>query len=67
MPNSKKQSSMAENPTSNEHRKDLSISNEACYFDIDHLVSLAQEKSFTIPKGLTRDQIIEWAKNNLNQ
>lgn len=37
------------------------------YFDIDRLASLAQEESYTMPKGLTREQRREWAKRNLNK
>ncbi|QBK69593.1 hypothetical protein [Acinetobacter johnsonii] len=34
------------------------------YFDIDHLSRLAQEESYTMPRGLTREQRREWARKN---
>lgn len=37
------------------------------YFDIEHLSRLAQEESFTMPRGLTREQRREWAKRNLQK
>lgn len=37
------------------------------YFDIDHLSRLAQEESYTMPRGLTREQRREWAKKNLEK
>lgn len=37
------------------------------YFDIDHLSRLAQEESYTMPRGLTREQRREWARKNLDK
>lgn len=37
------------------------------YFDINHLARLAQEESYTMPRGLTREQRREWAKKNLEK
>lgn len=37
------------------------------YFDIDHLSRLAQEESYTMPRGLTREQRREWARKNLER
>lgn len=39
--------------------------NQEKYFDIDNLARLAEEESFTMPRGLTREQRREWAKRNL--
>ncbi|WP_277561372.1 hypothetical protein [Acinetobacter beijerinckii] len=41
------------------------IANQQKYFDIDNLARLAEEESFTMPRGLTREQRREWAKRNL--
>lgn len=36
-------------------------------FDIDYLVELTKEPSYTMPQGLTREQIIEWARGILEK
>lgn len=38
--------------------------NEFPHINIDKLSRLAEEKSYTMPQGLTREQIIEWARKN---
>ncbi len=38
--------------------------NEFPHINIDKLARLAEEKSYTMPQGLTREQIIEWARKN---
>lgn len=40
------------------------IINEFPHIDIDKLARLADEESYTMPQGLTREQIIEWARKN---
>ncbi len=35
--------------------------------NIDQLCVLATEESYTMPRGLTREQRRQWAKSNLNQ
>lgn len=35
--------------------------------DIDRLSSLAEEESYTMPRGLTREQRREWARKNLEK
>lgn len=37
------------------------------YFDIDHLSRLAQEESYTMPRGLTREQRRQWARQNIQR
>lgn len=43
------------------------IINDNKYFDIDHLSRLAQEESYTMPRGLTREQRRKWARRNLSK
>lgn len=38
--------------------------NPVQYYDIERLSTLAQEKSYTMPRGLTREQRREWARKN---
>jgi hypothetical protein len=47
------------------HQINTRTVNQEKYFDIDNLARLAKEESFTMPRGLTREQRREWAKRNL--
>ncbi|WP_061525477.1 hypothetical protein [Acinetobacter venetianus] len=47
------------------HTKQESLNSN--YFDIENLARLAEEESYTMPRGLTREQRREWAKRNLNR
>lgn len=38
--------------------------NEFPHINIEKLARLAEEESYTMPQGLTREQIIEWARKN---
>lgn len=36
-------------------------------FDLVEMTRLLEEESYTMPRGLTREQRMEWAKNNLKE
>lgn len=52
--------------TSSVQRVQMIPKSEYPELDIDRLSSLAEEESYTMPRGLTREQRRQWARQNLS-
>lgn len=55
-------------PTETKNKlQELALKENFPQLDIDHLSMLAQEESYTMPRGLTREQRRQWAIQNIQR
>lgn len=51
----------------NSQTQELALKENFPQIDIDRLSMLAQEESYTMPRGLTREQRRQWARQNIQR